>query len=190
MDELKIGTPLDAFDYIVFFKGLKRMKVNISLFDLDHFTGFETPISDKWLDFTVVHTFAQNVASKRGMYLLLNAQASRLLQNEAQNEGGTMWWGKKYFKHNSTFNNIVIVPYLDKDHWSLYILEEEQTIHYDFILGFHNNTTSKEFAHDVCISWDLFSGLNEDDTKFATFMNVDTVVPKVFAQKNSWECGH
>ncbi len=44
MDELKIGTPLDAFDYIVFFEGLKNMKVNISLFDLDHLTGFETPI--------------------------------------------------------------------------------------------------------------------------------------------------
>ncbi len=40
------------------------------------------------------------------------------------------------------------------------------------------------------IAWDLFRGLNKDDTKFATFLNVDIVVPKVFAQKNSWECGH
>jgi hypothetical protein len=63
----------------------------------------------------------------------------------------------------------MVVPCLDEDHWSLYILEEEQTIHYDFILGFHNNTTSKEFAHNVCIAWALSRGLNEDDTKFATF---------------------
>jgi hypothetical protein len=104
-----------------------------------------------------------------GMYLLLNAQASRLLKNEAYNGGGTMRWGKKYFKHSSTFNNIMVVPYLDKDHWSLYILEEEQTIHCGFIFGFHNKTTSKEFAHNVHIAWALSRGLNENDTKFATF---------------------
>jgi hypothetical protein len=86
--------------------------------------------------------------------------------------------GEKYFKHSSTFNNTVVVPYLDKDHWSLYILEEEQTIHCDSIIRFHNNTTSKEFAHNVHIAWALFRGLNEDDTNFATFLNVDIVVPK------------
>jgi hypothetical protein len=59
------------------------------------------------------------------MYLLLNAQASRVLKNKAHNGKGTMYWGKKYFKHSSTFNNNMVVPYLDKDHWSLYILEEE-----------------------------------------------------------------
>jgi hypothetical protein len=137
-----------------------------------------------------MHTFAHNVASNRGMYLLLNAQTSRLLKNEALNGGGTMWWGTKYFKYSSTFNNTIVVPYLNKDHWSFYILEEEQNIHCESILRFHNNTTSKEFAHNVFIAWDLFRGLNEDDTKFATFLNVDIVVPKVFAQKNSWECGH
>jgi hypothetical protein len=133
----------------------------------------------------LVHTFAQNVASNMGMYLLLNVQASRLLKNEAHNGRRTMQWGNFYLKHNSTFNNTVVVPYLDKDHWSLYILEEEQTIQCDFIPGFHNNTTSKKFAHNVRIAWALSRGLNEDDTKLATFMNVDTIVPKVFAQKNS-----
>jgi hypothetical protein len=147
-------------------------------------------MSDKWLGFMLMHTFAHNVVSNTCMYLLLNAQTSRLLKNEASNAGGTMWWGIKYFKHNSTFNNIIIVPYLDKDHWSFYIHEEEQTIHCETILTFHNNITSKEFAHNVLIAWDPFRGLNEDDTKFATFMNVDIVVPKVFAQKNFWECHH
>ncbi len=83
MDELKNGTPLDVFDYIVFFKGLKNMEINISLSDLDHLTNFEPPIFDKWLDFMLVHTFAHNVASNMGMYLWLNAQASMSLKNEA-----------------------------------------------------------------------------------------------------------
>jgi hypothetical protein len=47
-----------------------------------------------------------------------------------------------------------------------------------------------QHPRSLCIAWALFRGLNEDDTKFATFLNVDIVVPRVFVQKNSWECGH
>jgi hypothetical protein len=47
VDELYNGKFLNAFDYIVFFKGLKSMEIHISLFDLDHFTDFEAPMSDK-----------------------------------------------------------------------------------------------------------------------------------------------
>ncbi len=83
---------------------------------LDHLTDFEAPMFDKWLHFMLVHTFGYNVTSNKGMYLVLNAQASSLLKIEAQNGGRTMRLGKIYFKHNSTFNNIVVVPYLDKDH--------------------------------------------------------------------------
>jgi hypothetical protein len=75
VDELRNGTLLDAFDYIIFFKGLKSMEINISLFNFDHLMDFKTSMSNKWLDFMLMNTFAQNVASNRGMYLLLNVQA-------------------------------------------------------------------------------------------------------------------
>jgi hypothetical protein len=83
----------------------------------------------------------------------------------------------------------MVVPYLDKNHWSLYIMEEGCTICCDFIPWFHNNRLSKEFAQNVCIAWALSRALNED-VDFKTFVNVDTILPKVFAQKKSWECGH
>jgi hypothetical protein len=54
----------------------------------------------------------------------------------------------------------------------------------------YNNTSSKEFAQNMHIPWAFSMGLNEDDANFKTFVNVDTILPKVFAQKNSWECGH
>ncbi len=82
MDELRNGTLLDAFDYIIFFKGLKSMEINIPLSNFDHLTDFKAPMSNKWLDFMLVNAFAQNVASNKGIYLLLNVQASRLLKNE------------------------------------------------------------------------------------------------------------
>jgi hypothetical protein len=84
----------------------------------------------------------------------------------------------------------MVVPYLDKNHWSLYILEEECTIHCGFILGYHNSKPSKEFAQNVHIAWALSKGLNEVDTYFTTLVNVDTILPKVSTLKKSWECGH
>jgi hypothetical protein len=69
-------------------------------------------------------------------------------------------------------------------------LEEGCTIHCDFILGYQNSKPSKEFAQNVRIAWALFRGLNENDANFTTFVNVDTILPKVSAQKNYWECGH
>jgi hypothetical protein len=84
----------------------------------------------------------------------------------------------------------MVVPYLDKNHWSLYILEEGCTIHCDFILGYHNSRLSEEFAQNVRIAWVLFRGLNETNADITTFIHVDTILPKVSTQKNSWECGH
>ncbi len=84
----------------------------------------------------------------------------------------------------------MVVPYLDKNHWSLYIMEEGHTIHCDFIPWFHNRKSPKEFAQNVHITWALSKGSNEDNVDFKTFFNVDTILPKVFAQKNSWECAH
>jgi hypothetical protein len=49
LDELKNGTPLNVFDYIIFFKGFENMEINISLTNLEHFTNFETPMFDKCL---------------------------------------------------------------------------------------------------------------------------------------------
>jgi hypothetical protein len=56
---------------------------------------------DKRLDFTLIHTFAKDVMSNKGMYIPLNVEASELLNNEVQNGGGTKGWGTKYFKYCS-----------------------------------------------------------------------------------------
>jgi len=171
-------------------RALKAWKSTYSCMILNVFTNFEAPISNKWLDFMLVHTLANNVVSNRCRYILLNAQASRLFKTKHHNGGGTKRWGTKYFKHGSLLSNIVVVSYLDKKYWSLYIMEKGCTIHCDFIPRFHNNRPFKEFAQNMCIAWALSRGLNENDANFKTFVNVDTILPKVFAQKNSWECGH
>jgi hypothetical protein len=89
LDELRIDTILNGFEYIVFFKGLRSMEINIFLCDFKCFTNFEAPMFDEWLDFMLVHTFAKNLVSNMCRYILLNAQFYRLLKIELQNGGGT-----------------------------------------------------------------------------------------------------
>jgi hypothetical protein len=36
----------------------------------------------------------------------------------------------------------------------------------------------------VCIAWALSRGLNEDDADFKTFVNVDTILPKLWFHNN------
>jgi len=66
LDELRIDTTLD-----IFFKGLKNMEIDIFLCDLEGFTNFEALMSDKWLDFMLIHTLAKNVVSNMCRYILL-----------------------------------------------------------------------------------------------------------------------
>jgi hypothetical protein len=133
LDELKIDTTWDELEYIVFFKGLTSMEINIFLCDLESLTNFEAPMSDKWLAFMLVHGLAKNIVSNKCRCILSNAQASKLFKIKLKNGGGTKRWGTKYFKHDSLVSNTVVVPYLDKNHWSLYIMEEGCTICCDYI---------------------------------------------------------
>jgi hypothetical protein len=108
LDELKNYTTPNALNYIVFFNNFKSMEIDIFFKDIEHLIGFVTPMSDKWLDFMLVHTFVENIISNKDMYLLLNAQAFKVLQDEIQNGRGTKWWGTKYFKHSSNLKNTLV----------------------------------------------------------------------------------
>ncbi len=57
LDELKNDVAPYALDYTVFFKGFQSMGIDIFFSDIEHFIDFEAPMSDKWLDFMLVHTF-------------------------------------------------------------------------------------------------------------------------------------
>jgi hypothetical protein len=37
------------------------VEIDIFLCDLEHFTNFEAPMSNKWLDFMLVHTLTKNI---------------------------------------------------------------------------------------------------------------------------------
>ncbi len=54
LNELKNDTTLN---YVIFFKGFKSIEIDIFFSDIEHFIDFETPMSNKWLDFVFIHTF-------------------------------------------------------------------------------------------------------------------------------------
>ncbi len=84
------------------FKGLKNMWIPIDFNDVQSLTNFQAHLSDKWLNFMLIHTFAKNVLN-RNNYLLLTSQASSCLRNDVKNRGGMARWVKNFFKYRSNF---------------------------------------------------------------------------------------
>ncbi len=125
-----------------------------------------------------VHTFATNVTSNRSGYLLLTSQAFSCLRNDVKSRGGVARWGKKNFKHHTNSVNIMIALYLAWNHWSLYILEEKRTIHFDSILGHHDNPLVWQFSKNVQRAWAISKGLKPGDGNFEDFMKVEFVFPR------------
>jgi hypothetical protein len=69
--ELKKGVSVETIDYIVFFKGLKSVEIEIVFNDVQSLTNFQAQFNDTWFDFMFIHTFGKNVVKSRNMYLLL-----------------------------------------------------------------------------------------------------------------------
>jgi hypothetical protein len=69
--ELKKGVSVETIDYIVFFKGLKSVEIEIVFNDVQSLTNFQAQLNDTGCDFMLIHTFAKNVVKSRSMYLLL-----------------------------------------------------------------------------------------------------------------------
>ncbi len=135
MNELKKGVNVETIDYIVFFKGLKNMEIDIGFNDVEDVIHFQAQLNDTWFDFMLIHTFTTNVTSNRNGYFLLTSQAFSCLRNDAKSRGGVVRWGKKNFKNHTNSCNTMIAPYLVRNHCSLYIFEEKRTIHFEQYQG-------------------------------------------------------
>jgi hypothetical protein len=87
LDELKNDMPLNTHVISSSFRALKTWKPTFSMtFNVSQ-TMKHPCLTRGWISH--IHTFAKDVMSNKGMYILLNAQAFRLLNNEVQNGGGT-----------------------------------------------------------------------------------------------------
>jgi len=63
--------------------------------------------------------------------------------------------------------------------WSLFIFEEERTIHLDFILRHYNNQLVLQFSNNVHKARAIFKGLKASDANFEGFMKVELCIPKM-----------
>jgi hypothetical protein len=98
---------------------------------------------------------------------------------------GEGWLGGGiFFKNRTNFCNTVIAPYLAWNHWSLYILEEKRTIHFDLIPRHRDNPPALQFSKNVRRTWAISKGLKQGDGNFEDFMKVEFCIPKVHIQKN------
>jgi hypothetical protein len=132
----------------------------------------------------LVHTFAMIVTLNRSGYLLLTSQAFSCLNNNVRSRGGVVMWGIFFFKNHTNSCNTSIAFYSTWNHWSLYILKDKRTIHFESILGHHDNPSALQFSKNVQRAWAISKGLKPSDGNFEDSMKVEFCILKVHNQTN------
>ena len=68
-------------------------------------------------------------------------------------------WLSKVLRSSTDWENTLVVPYHDKDHWSIFVIELSQMYHVDLVFGFHTSRYVKNFVFLVHLGWALARGI-------------------------------
>jgi hypothetical protein len=86
--------------------------------------------------------------------------------------------------------DILVFPYNDKSHWSLFILKHHGTSHFDFISRYHSTFKANQFVKCVAFGWFYAKGIPHNSNKWVIIgirLIVDVPLPP---QNGAWECGY
>jgi len=90
---------------------------------------------------------------QRDEYLLLSVRSIGQMQNCINNNvssyKGVEKWAKLYFRGCSSATKIVVVPFTDCGHWSVFILNDTMTLHLDFMHGIHKQDVIECFVRAI-----------------------------------------
>lgn len=98
--------------------------------------------------------------------------------------------GYRWLLSGKREQNTVVVPYCDKEHWSLFILEKDRTLHLGQCLELHDHMWADDFATLLHIGWATARQLAPGSE--AWWKMVSRVPAKWQAPhpNETWECGY
>jgi hypothetical protein len=83
-----------------------------------------------------------------------------------------------------------VVPYFERSHWTLFMLESNRTFHFDSIHGFHNTSWANWFVKCVELGWEYTKGIPLNSSQWV-MINLKLIIHVlVHLEKGSWEFGY
>jgi Ulp1 family protease len=77
----------------------------------------------------------------------------KCINNNVSGYKGVKKWAKLYFRGCSTLMKIMVVPFANHGHWSVFILDDIMTLHLDYMHAIHKQDAIKCFVRAICLCW-------------------------------------
>jgi len=110
--------------------------------------------------------------------------------NNVPSYKGVEKWAKLYFRECYSLTKIMVVPFANHGHWSVFILDDIMILHLDSMHAIHRQDAIKCFVRGICLCWAWCKWYTKVSTGFVDFMGKQIVTPSVSQQVKGWECGY
>lgn len=187
--------PVDLTGGLRFFGPDLRQAVDVSLALVD----WQCVLNDKremegtFLDFLLRHVVYRAKESVRNQYCHTHNWLSATLQNylaDAEKDwDDVVNYLSRSFRTSNLSANTLIVPYHDRGHWSVFVLEKSRTYHADPAHQFHKGLEVDNFLFLVHMGWATAKGVKVGSPEWRQWQSRKPIRLPLPNQREAWECG-
>jgi hypothetical protein len=147
-----------------------------------------------FLDVVLRHCAFRADHDVRCQYHFTHNWISQNLQMQLNTDGRT-WnavgaWLSKVLRSSTSWENTLVVPYHDKDHWSIFVIELSRTYYLDPLLGLHSGWYVKNFVFLAHMGWPLAKGVVIGNDPWHSILKRQLFEVPAPKQQENWECGY
>ena len=112
------------------------------------------------------------------------------LNSEGSTWDGVGAWLSKVLRSSTVWENTLVVPYHDKDHWSVFVIELSRTYHLDPLPGLHEGRYVNNFVFFIHVGWALAKGVVIGSAPWHSILKRKSFRLPAPKQQANWECGY
>jgi len=109
----------------------------------------ESELEGQFVHFLLMHLVLRSTEPVRRRYHVVSSKALSSFRSNAERRHDWEWlgdFGMRFMSNGFQEQDTVVVPYLDHDHWTLFIIGRDETYHVGCSLHLHDNSWGDDFA--------------------------------------------
>ena len=172
----------------------KRKAVTISLNVADWGCILEDgrELDGSLMDFLLRHIVYRTHPEVRQYYALTHNWMSSVMQSKLDDAG--TWDEVVYYIYRivrtvSGLEDTLVVPYQNKGHWSIFVVEDSQTLQFD-TLNMHRDERAGIFAFVLHMAWAMARGVSPKSDMWKKWQGRKVKRVPIPKQELAWECGY
>lgn len=172
----------------------KYVTMTLSQKDWGCILGEKKEMDGSILDFTLHHLLYRAEPEVRSMYHLSHnwiANTTQMMMDDKANDWEIVIdavYRSLQSGSGSATHTTLILPFHDRSHWSIFIVEEDVTYHID-TLNYHRDDRARNFIYLMHMGWALVKGVNPGTPEWTKWQQRGDRKIRCFQQGEAWECG-